>query len=131
LVCFLFWQHRRQVELARVAIKNKCHQLDLQLVSITFRYRLKTDQGRWLFHNRYTFEFSALGDDCYQGHLDMVGLTPTNFYLPVHHDIRDSNTTPPVASNDKINNIYVIYPNHNHANHNHSNHNNANHNNDK
>ncbi|MDW2313309.1 DUF3301 domain-containing protein, partial [Vibrio sp. 1075] len=34
--CFLFWQQRRQSELAKVAISRKCEQLDLQLVSIAF-----------------------------------------------------------------------------------------------
>lgn len=41
--CFLFWQQRRQSELAKVAISRKCEQLDLQLVSIAFgAHKLKT-----------------------------------------------------------------------------------------
>lgn len=44
--CFLFWQQRRQSELAKVAISRKCEQLDLQLVSIAFgAHKLKTPDG--------------------------------------------------------------------------------------
>ncbi|MFA0122993.1 DUF3301 domain-containing protein, partial [Vibrio sp. 10N.261.48.A2] len=32
--CFLFWQQRRQSELAKAAIARKCKELDLQLLSV-------------------------------------------------------------------------------------------------
>lgn len=34
--CFIFWQQRKQSELAKAAIKRKCDQLNLQLVSVSF-----------------------------------------------------------------------------------------------
>lgn len=41
--CYLFWQQRRQAELAKAAITRKCEQLDLQLISIAFgAHKLKT-----------------------------------------------------------------------------------------
>lgn len=83
--CFLFWQQRRQAELAKEAISRKCKQLDLQLVSVAFgRHKLKTPEGIWRWHTVYLFEFSALGDDCYQGELKMFGFTPSAFHLPPH-----------------------------------------------
>ncbi|WP_154217241.1 DUF3301 domain-containing protein, partial [Vibrio parahaemolyticus] len=38
--------------------------------------------GGW--HTVYQFEFSSLGDDCYQGQLTMVGFRPQSFHLPPH-----------------------------------------------
>jgi len=83
--CFLFWQQRRQSEIAKMHVANKCKQLDLQLLSVSFgRHKLKTSDGRWSWHTIYHFEFSALGDDCYQGTLEMKGFNPVRFNLPPH-----------------------------------------------
>ncbi|EHH1180036.1 DUF3301 domain-containing protein [Vibrio vulnificus] len=83
--CFLFWQQRRQSELAKAAIARKCDQLELQLISVAFGgHKLKTPEGNWRWHTVYLFEFSALGDDCYQGQLMMTGFRPLNFSLPPH-----------------------------------------------
>lgn len=85
LLCFLFWQQHRQAELAKAAIVRKCEQLDLQLLSVAFgAHKLKTPGGVWRWHTVYLFEFSSLGDDCYQGQLTMVGFRPVNFHLPPH-----------------------------------------------
>ncbi|WP_428772169.1 DUF3301 domain-containing protein [Vibrio sp.] len=86
LLCFLFWQQRRQAELARKAIERKCQQLELQLLSVALaNHRLKTPGGQWRWHTVYQFEFSSLGDDCYQGRLIMQGFRPLHFDLPPHH----------------------------------------------
>lgn len=83
--CFLFWQQRRQSELAKAAITRKCEQLELQMVSVAFGgHKIKTPQGKWRWHTTYEFEFSALGDDCYQGQLTMIGFRPMQFHLPPH-----------------------------------------------
>jgi hypothetical protein len=85
LVCFGFWQQRKQSELAKVAVKRKCNQLDLQLVSVAFSaHRLRTRDKKWRWHTRYHFEFSSLGDDCYQGELIMIGFRVSQFLLPPH-----------------------------------------------
>lgn len=81
--CFLFWQQRRQSELAKAAIIRRCKQLDLQLLSVAFSaHRLRTADKRWRWHTLYQFEFSALGDDCYQGKLIMQGFHPLQFQIP-------------------------------------------------
>ncbi|SDH67493.1 Protein of unknown function [Vibrio xiamenensis] len=83
--CLLFWQQRRQAEIAKAAIARKCQQLELQLVSVALgSHKLKTPEGLWRFHTVYQFEFSSLGDDCYQGKLTMLGFKPVSFDLPPH-----------------------------------------------
>ncbi|MCL9782772.1 DUF3301 domain-containing protein [Vibrio sp. S4M6] len=85
LICFLFWQQRKQAEIAKLAISNKCKQLELQLVSVALgRHSLKDEQGLWRWRTIYQFEFSSLGDDCYQGQLVMKGFRPLKFHLPPH-----------------------------------------------
>ncbi|WP_114765174.1 DUF3301 domain-containing protein [Vibrio rhodolitus] len=85
LVCMLFWQQRRQSELAKIAIQRKCDQLDLQLISTALKaHKIKTPDGVWRWHTVYQFEFSSLGDDCYQGELTMIGFQIVHFHLPPH-----------------------------------------------
>ncbi|ODS10682.1 DUF3301 domain-containing protein [Vibrio scophthalmi] len=84
-LCMLFWQQRRQSELAKIAIQRKCEQLELQLISTALKtHKVKTPDGVWRWHSIYQFEFSALGDDCYQGELIMQGFRVAKFYLPPH-----------------------------------------------
>ncbi|MGO1296821.1 MAG: DUF3301 domain-containing protein [Vibrio sp.] len=86
IVGFLFWQQRRQSEIARQIIEQKCAQLNLQVVSVAFgHHRLRTPAGRWGWNSTYLFEFSALGDDCYQGRLIMTGFRARQVYIPPHH----------------------------------------------
>lgn len=81
--CFLFWQQRRQSELAKSAISRRCKQLDLQLLSVSLgAHKLKTPDRQWRWHTVYHFEFSALGDDYYQGQLIMIGFRSVHFTIP-------------------------------------------------
>ncbi len=83
--CVLFWQQRRQSELARAAIQRRCEQLGLQMISVAFKgHRFRTPKGRWRWHTIYQFEFSSLGDDCYQGQLIMLGFRAFDFQLPAY-----------------------------------------------
>ncbi|MBD1575090.1 DUF3301 domain-containing protein [Vibrio sp. S11_S32] len=82
-IALLFWQQRRQSELAHQAILRHCEQLDLQVLSTSLlRYKIKLPDGRWRFHSQYQFEFSSRGDDCYQGTMIMIGFKGTHFRLP-------------------------------------------------
>lgn len=84
-LCYLFWQQRCQSEIAKQAIARKCAALDLQLISTSFgQHKWKTPHGRWRWHTIYHFEFSAVGDDCYQGQLIMLGFNPVDFTIPPH-----------------------------------------------
>ncbi len=81
--CFLFWQQRKQSELAKAAISKRCNQLELQLLSVSFgAHRFRTPEGKIKWHTAYYFEFSALGDDYYQANLIMVGFRPVHFNIP-------------------------------------------------
>lgn len=85
LVCFVFWQQRRQGEIAKAVAARKCEQLDLQLVSVALKgHKLKTPEGIWRWHTLYQFEFSSLGDDCYQGEIIMRGFHLLRVNLPPH-----------------------------------------------
>lgn len=83
LIAFLFWQQRRQSEIAHHAIKRHCDQLDLQVLSVSLlRYQFRLPDGRLCFHSLYQFEFSARGDDYYQGRMIMIGFKAAKFMLP-------------------------------------------------
>ncbi|WP_394247978.1 DUF3301 domain-containing protein [Vibrio profundi] len=86
--CFIFWQQRRQSELAKAAVARKCKQLDLQLLSVAFsghKFKMRYELTHvWKWHTVYQFEFSSLGDDCYKGELIMVGFRPMHFELQPH-----------------------------------------------
>lgn len=85
LLGYLFWQQRRQSELAKMIIAKKCEQLDLQLLSVAFSaHKLKTPDGVWRWHTLYQFEFSSLGDDRYHGELQMSGFKAIGIHLPPH-----------------------------------------------
>ncbi|WP_070962765.1 DUF3301 domain-containing protein [Vibrio sonorensis] len=85
LFCALFWQQRRQSEIAKRTILRKCEHLELQLVSVALKgHRFRLPDGKWRWHTRYQFEFSSLGDDCYQGELIMYGFVSGQFDIPPH-----------------------------------------------
>ncbi|CAH0526697.1 DUF3301 domain-containing protein [Vibrio hippocampi] len=84
-LCGLFWQQRRQSEIANSAVRRKCKELDLQVLSVSLgSHRLRDANGRWGWHTIYEFEFSALGDDAYHAKLVMKGFRVLNFHLPPH-----------------------------------------------
>lgn len=88
LLCFLlflFWQSRRQAELAQRAIARKCDCMQLQVVSVALAtHRFTRSERRVWLRSRYQFEFSSTGDDCYIGQLDMWGFQVVKFHFPIH-----------------------------------------------
>lgn len=85
IVCLLFWQQRRQAEIAKSIAARKCKELDLQLVSVALKgHKLKTPGGIWRWHTVYQFEFSSLGDDCYKAEIIMQGFHLAKVTLPPH-----------------------------------------------
>ncbi|CAH0534244.1 hypothetical protein VST7929_02158 [Vibrio stylophorae] len=82
----LFWQQRKQSELAHFHASRYCKQQSLQLLTVA--------RERWQWHWRkgarglcthYQFEFSATGDDHYQGQLVMQGMRLLQIKTPPHH----------------------------------------------
>ncbi|WP_261815779.1 DUF3301 domain-containing protein [Vibrio gallicus] len=85
IILALFWQHRKQTEVARMAIERYCNKMELQVVSISSgAHKLRDHQGRWYRHTEFAFEFSALGDDCYQGRLIMQGMRIMDVQTQAH-----------------------------------------------
>lgn len=83
VICLLFWQHRKQSELARQAIEQRCQALSLQLLSTALhRYSFRLPDQTFGFHAIYLFEFSVTGDDYYQGRLLMQHGFPKQFFIP-------------------------------------------------
>ncbi|KLV11730.1 DUF3301 domain-containing protein [Photobacterium ganghwense] len=82
---FLFWQQRRQAELAQTFIHQRCEHLGLQLLTVASgSHKLRDSQGLWHWHTVYLFEFSASGEDAYQGYVVMKGFRPVQFHVPPH-----------------------------------------------
>ncbi len=82
-LAFLFWQQRKQSEVAKKAVHRHCEQNGLQVVSVSFAgHRFKKLRGSWRWFTQYQFEFSSLGDDCYQGELIMRGFHISHFHTP-------------------------------------------------
>lgn len=87
-ICLIFWQHRKQSEMAKVAIEHKCKALGLQLLSTSLhKYGLRRPDGKFALHAMYMFEFSVTGEDYYQGRLLMQGGFAKQFYIPPYRMI--------------------------------------------
>lgn len=83
IVVSFFWQQRRQSEMAKHYIQQRCQQIDVQLLSIA---RAEQSYG-WpkkplSIQTRYCFEFSVNGMDCYQGYALMKGLHLQSIFMP-------------------------------------------------
>lgn len=81
---YLFWQQRRQSELARLQVERRCQQVNVQLVSFArgnYKFRLPPEP---LVQTHYLFEFSVNGIDCYQGYATMQGLRLVTINMPAY-----------------------------------------------
>ncbi|WP_318482092.1 DUF3301 domain-containing protein [Photobacterium leiognathi] len=85
IIAFLFWQQRRQTELAQYFIEQRCKNMGLQLLSFARgKHKLKDHHGEWGWRTVFIFEFSADGHDAYQGYLEMKRLRVSHFFIPPH-----------------------------------------------
>ncbi|PSU19662.1 DUF3301 domain-containing protein [Photobacterium kishitanii] len=85
IIGFLFWQQRRQTELAQYYIEQRCKNMSLQMLSFARgEHKLKDHHGEWGWRTVFVFEFSADGVDVYQGYIEMKRLRASYFYLPPH-----------------------------------------------
>lgn len=85
IIAFLFWQQRRQTEIAQYYIEQRCKNMGLQLLSFARgAHKLKNYRGEWGWRTVFVFEFSADGQDAYQGYLEMKQLRASHFHLPPH-----------------------------------------------
>ncbi|TNF35224.1 MAG: DUF3301 domain-containing protein [Gammaproteobacteria bacterium] len=77
LLGWLLWQAQKSRESARKIAQKYCKQQDLQLLDDTVvlsRIRIGKDRAdRFRIARRYRFEFSSMGDERYQGELELMG----------------------------------------------------------
>ncbi|MDN7137680.1 DUF3301 domain-containing protein [Pseudidiomarina sp. 1ASP75-14] len=81
----LFWQGRRQAELARMHAKRYCEQHQLQFLDIAWEGGRLARHGRhmgWL--SRYQFAFSSDRESRYEGELQMLNLRLLRIETPVY-----------------------------------------------
>jgi hypothetical protein len=91
LVCLVIyaWISAQKVrESALVAATDECKRLDLQLLDGNVglkRFRVKRgNSGSLVLNREYGFEFSATGEERYQGKVVMLGLSIEEIYLQPH-----------------------------------------------
>ena len=77
VVGFFYWQNAQKVkEIAWQATQRRCEQLELQRLDgyiALFKIRLQYYKPyQWRIVRYYQFEFSAIGDDRYQGVIVML-----------------------------------------------------------
>ncbi|HIF9074094.1 TPA: DUF3301 domain-containing protein [Photobacterium damselae] len=86
LFAFLFFQQRKQTELAQQFVEQRCNTMGLQLLSVARgSHKLKDHNDEWGWRTLYHFEFSTNGIDHYQGFIEMKRFRASYFYLPPHH----------------------------------------------
>ncbi len=83
-----WWRGQRVKELALNYTRRYCREADVQLLDDSIGLRgvwLKRDgDGRLQFWRSYNFEFTATGDDRYQGRVVMLGEKVSGIQLNPH-----------------------------------------------
>ncbi|WP_432455217.1 MULTISPECIES: DUF3301 domain-containing protein [unclassified Agarivorans] len=83
-IVLFFWRRRKDAERAQHLIKQKCQQLDLQLLDLNFKQeKPQKIAGHWRWCRCYQFEFSSTGESRYQALLIMAG-SQYKFDLPAY-----------------------------------------------
>ena len=83
-----WWKSREAAQIALVAVKRHCKQLDLQLLDYyvaASRLKLRRDdRNNWRLWRYYEFEFSSTGDERYHGSVVVVGKSIQQIQLEPH-----------------------------------------------
>lgn len=81
----LFWQQRRQSEIAKQFIQQRCQNTGVQLLSIARgSHDFNWPKGPFQIQTRYFFEFSVNGIDCYEGYAVMKGMRLKEVHMPAY-----------------------------------------------
>ncbi|RUO58548.1 DUF3301 domain-containing protein [Pseudidiomarina insulisalsae] len=81
----LFWQGRRQAELARMHAKRYCERNQLQFLDIAWQGGKLARSGRhWGWQSHYQFAFSSDREHRYEGDLHMLNLRLQHIETPVY-----------------------------------------------
>lgn len=88
LFCFHWWQSQKIKEVALRHTRRYCKEQSLQLLDDSIGLRalwFRRDEGGQLrFWRSYVFEFTATGDDRYQGRIVLLGRRVSSIQLEPH-----------------------------------------------
>lgn len=88
LFCIHWWRSQKAKEIALRHTRIYCKEHSLQLLDDSIGLRalwFKRDEGGQLrIWRSYVFEFTATGDDRYQGRIVLLGNRVTSIQLPPH-----------------------------------------------
>lgn len=83
-----WWSARGMKERALLAARRRVQELELEFLddSVVLQWlRPQRDrQGRWRIRRHYRFEFSATGQERYQGWIELMGYQVGAFHLDAH-----------------------------------------------
>jgi hypothetical protein len=84
-----WWVRARDLkELVQQTVQRRCEALSLSLLDQTIalrRLRLaRNARGQWALLRTYQFDFSATGEDRYQGYVEVLGRQVLKIHLPPH-----------------------------------------------
>ncbi len=83
-----WWSARGMKERALIAARRRVRDLELEFLDdsvVLLWLRPKRDrEGQWRLLRRYRFEFSATGQERYQGWIELLGYRVGEFHLDVH-----------------------------------------------
>jgi len=96
IAAYLWWRHAQQVkEIAFAATRRQCRLYGVQMLDDYIalnRCTLARDKaGKMRLQRRFTFEFSATGEDRYQGSCVMMGTDVAAIEMPAYRLPDDSN----------------------------------------
>lgn len=84
-----YWLHAREMkERALIAARKRVQELELEFLDdsvVLHRLRpIRDGGGQWRLLRRYRFEFSATGDERYQGWIELAGYRVRAIHLDPH-----------------------------------------------
>ena len=92
--CYHIWQSQGVKERSKRAVENHLKTQQLQLLDDNIALRAlwlkRNSQGQLSWWRRYHFEFSAQGDERYQGRIITLGNTIETIQLQAHRMPEDS-----------------------------------------
>lgn len=91
LIClgFYYWVNSQKIrEIALKAARAECKKMELQLldgsVSLKSMKPVRSEQGYFVLQRQYQFEFSATGEERYQGKISLKANRVTSIHMQPH-----------------------------------------------
>jgi hypothetical protein len=89
IAAYLYWRHAQQIkEAAFAAARRQCRHCEVQMlddyIALSRCYLERDKTGKFRILRRFTFEFSATGEDRYQGVCLMKGTNVVAIEMPAY-----------------------------------------------